>query len=121
MGTSFGPEFRLRVKAQFDHVFKHRRRLSNHLFILYNTANAVGTARLGVMIGKRKVKHAVDRNRIKRCIREVFRVHRETLPAVDCVIVVKDFKGSVGDQAWLSAIEQLFGQLRRVSVKVSLG
>lgn len=43
-------------------------------------------ARLGVVVGK-KVGNAVERNRIKRVVRELFRTERELFPLGDCVVV----------------------------------
>ena len=45
-------------------------------------------ARLGVTVSK-KVGNAVLRNRIKRCIREIFRQNRSTLPAVDLNVIAR--------------------------------
>lgn len=55
-------------------------------FRLYATDNGESGARLGLIVGKRQLKRAVDRNRVKRVLRETFRVNRSTLPAVDIVV-----------------------------------
>lgn len=47
--------------------------------------NGTGSARLGLIVGKRVLKRAVDRNRAKRLIRESFR-QRVEMPAVDVVV-----------------------------------
>ena len=43
-------------------------------------------ARLGLVIGKKLLRRAVDRNRVKRCIRESFRLRRSDLPACDLIV-----------------------------------
>ena len=43
-------------------------------------------ARLGLVVGKKLLKRAVDRNRVKRIIREQFRQRRESLPACDLIV-----------------------------------
>ncbi len=43
-------------------------------------------ARLGLVVGKKQLKRAVDRNRVKRVVREQFRLRRPSLPAVDLVV-----------------------------------
>ena len=43
-------------------------------------------ARLGLVVGKKLLKRSVDRNRLKRIIREQFRCQRASLPACDFVV-----------------------------------
>ena len=45
-------------------------------------------ARLGLIVGKRGVAHAHERNRIKRVIRDYFRQQQQELAALDIVIQV---------------------------------
>lgn len=45
-------------------------------------------ARLGTAVSKKVRKRAVDRNRIKRIVRESFRLRAPTLPALDVVISI---------------------------------
>lgn len=45
--------------------------------------------RLGLAISKKHAKRAVDRNRLKRIVRESFRQHQATLPAMDFVVMAK--------------------------------
>ncbi len=44
------------------------------------------TARLGLVVGKKLLKRAVDRNRLKRVVRENFRLRRPELPPCDLVV-----------------------------------
>ena len=48
--------------------------------------NEQGYARLGVVVSKRLFPHAVDRNRMRRRIREAFRRIAAGLPALDLVV-----------------------------------
>lgn len=48
--------------------------------------NAAGHPRLGLVIGKRILPRAVDRNRVKRCARAGFRQLFAELPACDFVV-----------------------------------
>lgn len=43
-------------------------------------------ARLGLVVGKRALRRANDRNRVKRIIREAFRRQRHAFPAFDIVV-----------------------------------
>jgi ribonuclease P protein component len=48
--------------------------------------NQVGYPRLGMVVAKRLLARAVDRNRVKRCVRESFRQVLPDLPACDFVV-----------------------------------
>ena len=48
--------------------------------------NQVGHPRLGMIVAKRLLARAVDRNRVKRCVRESFRQVLPELPACDFVV-----------------------------------
>jgi ribonuclease P protein component len=55
--------------------------------------NTITTARLGLAIAKKSVKKAVDRNRIKRVVRESFRHQKWTLSNIDFVVLCRDKTG----------------------------
>lgn len=63
------------------------------------------TARLGLVVGKRALRRAHERNRAKRVLRETFRRHRPTLPAMDMVIQVT---GDASNQDYREALLALF-------------
>ena len=78
---------RLLRKRDFDAVFRRPAiRVGRGPLRLVAKPNNVGTARLGVVVGKRMIKRAVGRNRVKRTIRESFRL--ATLPPLDMVVRV---------------------------------
>ena len=58
-------------------------------FVVRWVRNAVGYPRLAVRVGKRAVKTAVARNRIRRLVRETFRSRRAALPADDFLVSVR--------------------------------
>lgn len=80
---------RLTHKSQFDAVYKGGRRISDSYFTMVVRPNAVERPRLGLSIAARSAGGAVNRNRIKRVIRESFRFHQDLLPAVDVVVSVR--------------------------------
>ena len=77
---------RLTDKADFDRVFADNQRARTDSLLVMARPNAVGHARLGMIIAKRLLARAVDRNRVKRCVRESFRQVRAELPACDFVV-----------------------------------
>lgn len=68
-----------------------------------------GTARLGVLISRRHAAGAVVRNRIKRCIREAFRLEQERLGALD--VLVRPPYGVQPSALTISRLRELFGRL----------
>ncbi len=81
------PAARLRRAADFTALRKPTGRLGSACFRIRYRDNEVGFARLGQAVSRRVSKRAVDRNRIKRIVRESFRLVRADLPAVDVLIV----------------------------------
>ena len=69
-------------------VLKKGSRVSDSQLSFAVYANEQGESRLGLAIAKRAVPNAVDRNAIKRQIREVFRLH-DNLPAMDIVALTR--------------------------------
>ena len=84
--ATFGRAVRLLKPAEFERVFAENERARTDTLLVMVRPNAFGRARLGMIIAKRLLPRAVDRNRIKRCVRETFRVQRMDLPACDFVI-----------------------------------
>jgi ribonuclease P protein component len=89
-GTRFPRSARLLAKIQFDAAFADGRRCGSRFFRASVTDSATGTPRLGLAVSRRVSKLAVQRNRIKRCVRESFRRHGcSRLPPLDVVVTAK--------------------------------
>jgi ribonuclease P protein component len=84
----FTPEERLHKPGEFLHVKKQGSRFRTAHFLINYINNGLSHHRLGMVVPKRQW-NAVQRNRIKRCIREFYRLHKQRvrLPAKDLVIV----------------------------------
>lgn len=59
------------------------------MFTLLRRKNQVGFPRLGMVVAKRNARRAVDRNTVKRMIRESFRMRKAGLKASDYVVILK--------------------------------
>ncbi len=86
---SFTHRERLLTASQFQRVFDQAKKSSSDVFIFLSRENNIGFPRLGIIVAKRNLKRSVDRNLIKRIIRESFRLNKARLPANDFIIIVR--------------------------------
>jgi ribonuclease P protein component len=81
---------RLRRKSDFDAAYARGRRFGNGFFGVTAIWNDKGGPRLGLAVAVRVAGGGVERNRIRRIIRESFRLHQHELPAVDLVVSARN-------------------------------
>jgi ribonuclease P protein component len=84
--TGFGRDKRIRTSAEFEALMRSGTRRSVNGFTFFFATRASGPARLGILISKKHAALATDRNRIKRCIREAFRLAQNDLGALDLLV-----------------------------------
>jgi ribonuclease P protein component len=89
----FSAELRLLQAADFKSVFDealYKVHQSGFMLLARPCSNqSLDHARIGLVIAKRKIKRAHERNRVKRLSRESFRLHQAELPALDIVLMAK--------------------------------
>lgn len=105
----FDKRVRLLTPAQFDRSFKEGRRVSKGALLAIAAANQSGHPRIGFAVAKKHIKRAVQRNRLKRVLREKFRLDQHRLSAVDLVVFLRS---PMPEQAAMeSAAEQMWAQV----------
>ena len=73
-------------RAEYDAVYREGRRRSSREFTLFLRPNGLDSSRFGWSI-KKALGTAVGRNRIRRRLREILRLHRQEIaPGWDIVI-----------------------------------
>ena len=77
---------RLRRKSDFEAAYARGRRFGNGFFAVTAKPNDIGGPRLGLAVSVKNAGNSVERNRIRRTIRESFRLHQHDLPPVDLVV-----------------------------------
>ncbi len=77
---------RLRRKSDFEAAYARGRRFGNGFFAVTANPNDTGAPRLGLAVSVKNAGNSVERNRLRRTIRESFRLHQHELPPVDLVV-----------------------------------
>jgi ribonuclease P protein component len=108
---TLGPERRLRRAAEFRQLYASGRRLVAEPFSAIVRVNQLGTARLGMSIAARTVRRAVQRNRLRRLIRESFRQRCGQLPALDIVIGVRSGVQAMSRAQLRESLERLWQKI----------
>ena len=75
--------------AEYRQVFSSNSRSSDKNFTVLAYYSGSDVARLGLAIAKKHTRRAVDRNRIKRLVRENFRHSKAALAGYDLVVMAK--------------------------------
>lgn len=105
---------RLLKPAEFNHVFEHTQKkvVTGH-FVLLSSANTLDRSRLGLVIAKRRLKLAVQRNRIKRLCREVFRTTTIKSQPFDLIIMLRQSLSHVHDPQLADELRAALAKLER--------
>lgn len=83
----FTKQVRLRTTKDFQRVYESSKKFRKKGFLVLANQNKLSAPRLGISISKKKVAKAVDRNRLKRFIRESFRIRANSLPNIDLIVI----------------------------------
>ena len=79
----------LRKSSDFERVLRSGYRSVSENFVLRGLRNTEAYPRLGIIAGRKTAPRAVDRNRAKRLIREVFREFARELGTQDVAIQLR--------------------------------
>jgi ribonuclease P protein component, eubacterial len=110
--TGLPREARLCRPSDFEALRSNSGRAGGRCFHLRYRRNELPHARLGLAISKRVSKRAVERNRIKRLVRESFRRVRHLLPPIDVMVMAREQAAGMPGSELLLEIDALWKKLR---------
>lgn len=102
---------RLRRPAEYEAVRRHGARRFRDRFFAATAARTAGQARLGIVVSRRVSNKAVTRNRIKRQIRESFRMHQSMLHGFDVVVVAQSAAAQAPNRVLAESLQNLWARL----------
>jgi len=109
---SFGRHVRICKKRDYLTVYQQGVRSHSEHFTIVVCKNEMGISRLGITVSK-KVGSAVERNRIRRLVREFFRLNRSRLSAPQDIVIIA--KRNITRIAYQDVYAELESQLIKKS------
>jgi len=113
-------ESRLRRAGDFAALRHTSGRFGGRCFSVRYRLNDLGHPRLGLAISKRVSKRAVERNRIKRLVRESFRQVKLELPPIDLMVMAREQAAGLPGPELLGELQLLWKKLRSVRPEATL-
>lgn len=107
----FLSKHRIRHASEYTDVLKRGERFNTSCFSLSFLKTTHTFSRLGIVISKKNCALAVDRNHIKRVIREQFRLNQAAFSSVDVVVMLKSSTQKLSAEEQGECIKKLFSQL----------
>ncbi len=103
---------RLSRSAEFERVYRHGRSVANRQLVLYAFPNtSTQRPRLGLSVS-RKVGGAVQRNKVKRLLREAFsHAEDELVAGQDIVVVARPPAGELAEREGLAGVDAALAEL----------
>jgi ribonuclease P protein component len=103
---------RLKKNIEFKRVYKQGRSVANRYVVMYILRNGTPHRKAGFSVSK-KIGGAVQRNRIKRVFREVYRLNQEVLvEGIDIVFIARHASKQASFQEVTKAFKDLFKKAR---------
>jgi ribonuclease P protein component len=99
-------QYRLRSPAEYKSVFNDPVKSVDKYFTVLATSSPLPHPRIGLAIAKKTIRKAVARNRIKRAVRESFRLQRQHLVNIDIVVLARGDAATAPAQILRKSLER---------------
>ena len=112
----FPPSARLLRPEDYRRVFDTPAfKVGSAAFLLLAQHSDTSNSRVGIIVAKKHVRRAIRRNRIKRLIREQFRLNRPS-PNVDLVVLARSAADNMDNAQITSELARLWSDLQRKAI-----
>ena len=102
---------RFSIQGSFGAVLRSPRKVRGAGAILHVATGTPGVSRLGIALTRRLLPRSVDRNRVKRIVREAFRRHAAKAAGLDVVIALRERPDTGRDSTWPAELRLLLDRL----------
>ncbi|MBX3437650.1 MAG: ribonuclease P protein component [Planctomycetaceae bacterium] len=109
---SFPPSRRLKRQADFERVYSRKVRAGDQSLLVFADISATGVSRVGLSVSK-KHGNAVRRQRMKRLLRESFRLEQHQIPAGLDLILIPRVGSGAGLKEYRASLLKLSRRLGR--------
>jgi len=104
---------RFTSQGSFGPILRSGSKFRGENLVLHALPAPAGASRLGIALSRRLVPLAVERNRVKRVVREAFRRHGAKDSGHDCVVALRAAVGSIPGRELMRELATLLDQLQR--------
>ena len=113
-----GKTQKLLHSSDFSHVFDPPPYKASHsALLILAKPSELSYPRLGLVVSKKNIRLAADRNRFKRIVRESFRLKQHQFPPIDAIVLARRGADQLDNKAFLSILEK---QWQRIIKKAQL-
>ncbi len=111
---AFGKESRLLKAEEYKAVFDHASlKVSDKDILFLARPNGLSHSRLGLVVAKKNIRKAVQRNRIKRLVRESFRHQQVCANNIDAVVLARKGLDHLDNQSIRQQLNELWDRINK--------
>jgi ribonuclease P protein component len=107
---SFPAKLKIKKNNEIKQLFRQKKIAQNSL-VIFSKQNNLSYPRLAVTITKKNIRTAVARNRIKRIIKESFRLHQNIIQGFDVIVKVYKEAGLLTNKEISQCLKKLWEKL----------
>ncbi|MFV8572264.1 ribonuclease P protein component [Marinobacter sp. SBS5] len=117
---TFPKSVRLLKPADYGKVFDDvQLKVPHRNFLILAAPNNLGHARVGLIFSKKNLRHAVQRNRIKRQVRETFRLQQD-LPSLDIIVLGRQGLNKLENPDVRSSLNDIWRRVKKKYRQVAM-